>query len=240
MKVLRIKDWERNFETHETRKLRRLYWVPIPNKQDGDGYTELLEHPDGAAHFGAWSAIVQVASKCAPRGTLARSGDRPHDAGTISRQTRMGVEIVAAAIERLLGIGWLEWAELEPSGGSNSSEKANESAVLPGCREVLPETRHEDPAEGKGPDLKGPVQSRRVERPEPRPESIEEVIAFWTSEALPGDPRRFFLWHEDRGWKWKSWKRSAKSWALKDAPPVTSKRGRYSDVVADEVIKVGE
>jgi hypothetical protein len=34
---------------------------------DGDGYTELVDHDDGAAHLGAWCAIVQIASKCDPR-----------------------------------------------------------------------------------------------------------------------------------------------------------------------------
>jgi hypothetical protein len=69
--MLRIVDWELHFENNRTKELKRLTWVPFPNRHDGDGYTELLDHPDGAAHYGAWCAMVQVASKCDPRGTLS-------------------------------------------------------------------------------------------------------------------------------------------------------------------------
>jgi hypothetical protein len=34
MKLYKITDWARAYETHETRKLAALRWVPIPNAQD--------------------------------------------------------------------------------------------------------------------------------------------------------------------------------------------------------------
>jgi hypothetical protein len=72
MTTYRIKDWHVNFENNRTRELKVLTWVPMPNKHDGDGYTELLDHADGAAHYGVWAILVQIASKCDPRGTLLR------------------------------------------------------------------------------------------------------------------------------------------------------------------------
>ncbi len=61
---LRICDWDTLYENNRTRGYKKLNWVPIPNRMDGDGYTELVDHPNGAAHLGAWIAIVQVASRC--------------------------------------------------------------------------------------------------------------------------------------------------------------------------------
>lgn len=107
--MYRIVDWDKHFENNRSRELKSLDWVPVPNKHDGDGYTELLSHPHGPAHFGAWVAIVQVASKCEPRGTLIRDGQRAHDAGTISRKTHFPAAVMQEALSRLCGsIGWIE------------------------------------------------------------------------------------------------------------------------------------
>lgn len=62
--AIEIVDWGKHYENHRTRELKRMEWVPLPNRQDGDGYTTLLDHPNGAAHFGAWCALVQVAARC--------------------------------------------------------------------------------------------------------------------------------------------------------------------------------
>lgn len=107
--MYRVREWGDNFENNRTRELKKLEWVPMPNKQDGDGYTTLLDHPDGAAHYGAWCAIVGVASKCDPRGTLSRDGARPHDAISLARITRVPIAILTTAISRLVSeVGWLE------------------------------------------------------------------------------------------------------------------------------------
>ena len=37
--ILRIREWDKNFENAGSRKLKRLEWVAIPNKTDGEGYT---------------------------------------------------------------------------------------------------------------------------------------------------------------------------------------------------------
>jgi len=49
------------YENNRTRELKRLEWFPMPNKQDGDGYTLIMEQKDGPAIFGAWVACVQIA-----------------------------------------------------------------------------------------------------------------------------------------------------------------------------------
>lgn len=108
--TLRIRDWEKHFENNRTRDMKNMSWIPVPNKHDGDGYTILVDHKNGAAHLGAWMVILQVASKCDPRGTLLRGNGRPHNAGSISRVTRIPEQIIEEAVNRLCGdeIGWLE------------------------------------------------------------------------------------------------------------------------------------
>jgi hypothetical protein len=108
--ALRIRDWNEHFETHKTRILKRLDWVPIPNRMDGLGYIRLLDHPEGAAHFGAWIALVELASKGATkeeRGTLTRNG-KALSVEALSILSRIPERIIADAIPRLLKIGWLE------------------------------------------------------------------------------------------------------------------------------------
>lgn len=125
MTVYRIAAWDTHFENNRTRALKHMDWVPVPNQMDGDGYTELLDHADGAAHFGAWVALVEVASRCNPRGTLVRTIPqegavsphppaghpgtllRAHDFASLSRITRIRPEVFAEAIPRLIQIGWL-------------------------------------------------------------------------------------------------------------------------------------
>lgn len=105
----RIREWSRTFEVSQSKRCpEAIKWVPIPNKQDGDGYTELMDHPNGAAHFGAWTAIVQLASKCRPRGTLARDEGHAHDVQSIARITRIRPEVLEESIPRFLKIRWLE------------------------------------------------------------------------------------------------------------------------------------
>ena len=47
MRIYKISGWDKHFENNRTRELKFLSWVPFPNKHDGDGYTELMDHKDG-------------------------------------------------------------------------------------------------------------------------------------------------------------------------------------------------
>ena len=119
-RLYRIVKWDENFENNRSRELKELAWVPVPNRHDGSGYLELVDHPDGAAHFGAWVLIVEVASKCSPRGTLLRSSGKPHDARSLAMMTRIPEAVFTAVLPRLLDIGWLE---LVPQEGATISQE---------------------------------------------------------------------------------------------------------------------
>lgn len=146
MQVMRIANWSQSFETAENKKLLRLTWLALPTKQEGDGYTELMSaHENGCAHFGAWTAMLQLAAKCTPRGTLVRNlGGRlvAHDAASIGRITRVPVTVLDEAIPRLVEIGWLEAIEYED---------VTESARKPAAKDGKPAAEDGQPvATGEG------------------------------------------------------------------------------------------
>lgn len=104
----RIRNWDRHYETSKTRPLKNLSWISLPIALDSDGYAELMEHENGASHFGTFVAILEVAAHCVPRGCLLRARAVPHDARSLSRVCRIPEPIVQEAIDRLLSIGWIE------------------------------------------------------------------------------------------------------------------------------------
>jgi len=106
--VYRVTNWVDHFESSETKKRKRIHRVLIPNKLDGDGYVWLVSHERGPGHFAVWVTIVQVASRCRPRGTLVMDIGRPHTAATLAVKTRLPEDLIAEGIERVLDLGWLE------------------------------------------------------------------------------------------------------------------------------------
>lgn len=170
-----IKGWDDNFENHETRKLKNLLWIPVPVKQDGDGYTELLEHENGAAHLGAWIAIVELAAKCKPRGQLIRRDNRPHTSRSIGRITRISPDVLGEAIPRLVQIGWLKEVTVN----------------LPEGRQEVPEGREnplDEGSEGKeGSELTNSsesVKSKRKKKSKPETDgAFEEWWKYYMENA---------------------------------------------------------
>lgn len=132
--LYRIRDWGKNYENNRTRDLKKMEFVLIPNRMDGDGYTALVDHEQGAAHFGAWLAIAQVASRCEPRGTLIRSNGKPHTPESLSRITRIPAALFKEALVRLSGeeIGWLE--AIPHQSGTIPQEGAGSCGVYAGAR----------------------------------------------------------------------------------------------------------
>jgi hypothetical protein len=145
------------FETAETRKLKRLTWVPVPNKHDGKGYRRILRLQEGPLVYAAWLLILQVASKCPTRWILSDS-DGPMDASDLSDKTGFPVEYFAAAFKHLTSreIGWLTCdGEQIPS----PAIPADPPAVLGDH----PERREGKGTEGKGREMSG--ASPRVNEP---------------------------------------------------------------------------
>lgn len=111
----RVRDWDKHFENHESRKVKRSFWVPIPNRHDGKSYRRIAAHADGVAVFAAWILILEAASKMPERGVLADE-DGPLDADDLAAMTGFPSSIFEAAF-RLLPedrVGWLEVQESKP------------------------------------------------------------------------------------------------------------------------------
>ncbi len=110
--MYRITNWDNLYETAETRKIKFLRWIPLRNRLDDDGASELLEHKDGVAHLGLWCALLQIASSDTfKRGYLTKSGPMcriGHNVQSIARKLRTTEKLVDVAINRLLQIGWLQ------------------------------------------------------------------------------------------------------------------------------------
>ena len=145
MNLYSIRNWNSIYENNRTRELKNMAWVPVPNSHDGDGYTELVSRKNGAALLGAWLVILQVASRCDPRGTLMRRGQKPHTAESLSRITRLPSEVIAEALTVCSsGPQWLDVVDfvITPQDG----------AGIPQDGAVFPQSGDE---EGKGTEQKG-------------------------------------------------------------------------------------
>jgi hypothetical protein len=185
--VLKITDWGKHFECSQSRNLKAMTWVPIRVNLAGDGYTELLNHPNGAAHFGGWIGLVEVAALCQPRGTLRRGNGKPHDAESLSRITRIPVDILAEAIPRLLNIGWLERetvASQQDDGAILQDTVAPQRSFV--ATDITDSTDKTETPCSSG-DERG---AGGLELVAPKPKPPDEVLAWFDAEFWPVYPRK--------------------------------------------------
>jgi hypothetical protein len=138
MKAFRIKQWDLAHETHESRKIRRLSWVAVPNKHDGLGFSFLRAAVNRAELYCAYNLMLQLASK-SPwgwRGWLARPG-KVLTTQDMALMTGFPKEIFDAAVSffQLPEIDWIEEAELpplEPELPLQTDSKPGRTASTPG------------------------------------------------------------------------------------------------------------
>lgn len=114
----RIIGWNDYFETASSRKLRRPYWLSIPTKQSGKGFTRIMVQADGAAIFGLWILIAEACSaQLPPRlGWLTddgTAGGHPWTAEDLAERWRRQPAEVERALHVLCspGVGWIQVAE---------------------------------------------------------------------------------------------------------------------------------
>jgi hypothetical protein len=113
VRLYRICKWSELFENNRSKTVKELAWVLIPNRHDGENYTGIITHKDGAIIYAAWILIVQVASRCQPRGTLLRDNGKPHDSASLSLKTRAPKEWFDIALKYLTEeTDWLEYEDV--------------------------------------------------------------------------------------------------------------------------------
>jgi hypothetical protein len=115
--LYKIREWDRHFEVAQTRKVDRMNWVALPVKHDGLGFRRIMAMPDGAAIYGAWVLLLQVAAKCPTRGVLADENG-PLDIDDLEMKTGCASKVFSAALKVLTSnrIGWILVAEYQQDG----------------------------------------------------------------------------------------------------------------------------
>lgn len=111
--LYRVVDWGSRFENAGTRKYKKLNWMPISNRFDEIGFRYLTSESNPAELYGAFVAMVMVASRVpmAERdGRLIFEGGRALTAKDLSVQTGFSEELFTRALVVLSKpvIGWLE------------------------------------------------------------------------------------------------------------------------------------
>lgn len=122
MEVWRIAKWTETFETSDSRNYKSLPWVSVPTTLCSNGYQSLVEEfgAEAPAIYGAWNAMVAVASKCPVRGTLATSKGVAYSLERIIREAYMHPDCLPV-FQKLVewasteAVGWIEDATLPVS-----------------------------------------------------------------------------------------------------------------------------
>jgi hypothetical protein len=123
--MLRIKDWDTLYENANSRKLKRLNSVLLPNRFDGSKYAELITGENGVQRYAAWCTLLGIGSSGGPgqRGYVRRSDGSPHTPSSLSLVTRIPEAVYVDAIPALVKLGWLEKiAQLDKSSGNAKPE----------------------------------------------------------------------------------------------------------------------
>jgi hypothetical protein len=114
MKLYAIKNWDDLYENSRSRVVKDLSWVPVPNKHDGENFSAIMVHAQGAKIFSGWILILQIASKCKERGILKRDNGHPHTPETMAIKTRAPKEWFELALAYLCeNTDWLDVSEVE-------------------------------------------------------------------------------------------------------------------------------
>jgi hypothetical protein len=165
MRLYKISRWGELYENSRSRTLGNLTWVIVPNRHDGEHYTSIITHKDGAEVFSAWNLILQVASKCNPRGILIKDNGNPHDSTSLSTKTRAPKSWFDKAFSFLEeNTDWLEWVEFKA--GNSIPDSFLTGSYRPTCHPPVTEGKGREGKEGKG-----------------REDMLPKEVAFWNANC---------------------------------------------------------
>jgi len=98
MQALKIKDWDKVFENSESRKLKKLSWVLLPNKWDGLSFSRLKKHKNFVCVFAGWILMLEIASKMPHRGLLITTNGVALTPDDMSDMTGCNADIFSKAV----------------------------------------------------------------------------------------------------------------------------------------------
>jgi len=132
----RIKDWNAHFENNKSREREKCSFCCIPNKQDGLGYGMLLRMENGEAIYGAFVAILLVASKQKKRSGWLTANGLPGECPLTARQLSVKCQFSEKTIQKMLKvvssneIGWIEAVSIDcPPSANEVPAKCPPSAL---------------------------------------------------------------------------------------------------------------
>lgn len=203
MKLYKIRDWNRFFENNRSRELKQVNWIVVPNRHDGETFSAIMAHKNGAEIFAAWNLILQVASKCDPRGTLLRGGGKPHTPASLSLKTRAPDNWFKVAFDFLEN--QTDWIVVETV--------TDELVTMSLAGATIPQA----PAESSIPfhSILSIPEGRGCKG---KPNSIEAVIQECSNRKEPESvAREFWNYYESNGWrvgknKMSSWVAALSGW----------------------------
>lgn len=206
MTAYRIANWDRLYENSETRKIKRLSWVPTRNKHDGLGFRLMVRDPRKVELFCAWNLILQIASKGEgkERGTLVRDG-LPLSPDDLGMMTGYPPGIFKHGLEFFSNpkVAWLE----------HMHEISGESPEVSGACPAEQNRTEGTEQNTLGADA---PRVRRFEKP-----SADDVTAYGSSIGYALSGKNFVDYYEARGWKYKGgvamkdWKAAVRTWQSK-------------------------
>ena len=112
--LFQIIDWQECFESHRTRVLDKQHHCLVPNKQNGEGYTQLLVMENGEAMYGAFHAIILYLSRQPYHNRLgyltvdgSKDGD-PLTFAALAKEIKFSESTVKSMLDTIVNdIGWI-------------------------------------------------------------------------------------------------------------------------------------
>jgi hypothetical protein len=178
-KIYRIVGWNETYETAESRKLKHLFWVPVPNKHDGLGFRRLAMQRENCQLLAAWVLMVQLASRGPPerRGWLMRDG-KPLDAEEMGLMTGFPASIFERALEFFsqTKIGWIvqDSPADKPASPADRGKKATQSPDAPAQPASLSGQSPDTSGDSADTGNTGPTDREVVSESAPRPPQPQE------------------------------------------------------------------
>lgn len=143
-----IPNWDRDYENHETRKLKRLAFLPIRIDQFEDVYRTA-----GPAVAGTWTALIALAARSPVRGELRDFATKPLRKRDVSATLLRRNSTIFAHVDLLVSMGWLTFSPAEGIEGKTESARARDTVVV---------VRGEDPKPVPASVVPATVQDSRV------------------------------------------------------------------------------
>lgn len=166
MKLYRVKDWEKHFETAKTKPYKNKSNYTLPLKF-GLGYTRLLKQENGAALFGSFCAMICALSQHEPprQGWLTENGKEdgvPLDAQALEDITKIPKLVFEKMLEATASknIGWLDVYENKETQFPVKDLKVPDKDTAGDCQGI------KSPLQPK-PELKL--------KPEPEPDGVKDL-----------------------------------------------------------------